>query len=205
MIKNIIFDFDGVILDSVPIKTEAYKKLFNEYDKRVVAEFIKYHELNGGISRYEKIKYFFQILLKQEILEKDILKLANIYSILTKKELSNSKYLIKETIAFIKDNYLNFNMHIASGADDNDLKYICNKLNLNKYFISITGSPTLKSEIVNKIIVSNNYDKNETILIGDSLNDYNAAEKNNILFYGFNNRDLKSMGNYIHSFRIVYF
>jgi beta-phosphoglucomutase-like phosphatase (HAD superfamily) len=31
MIKNIIFDFDGVILDSVKIKAEGYRELFMEF------------------------------------------------------------------------------------------------------------------------------------------------------------------------------
>lgn len=200
MIKNIIFDFDGVILDSVPIKTEAYRKLFKGYDKNIVSKLVKYHELNGGMSRYKKIKYFFNVLLKKKISENDILKYANEYSKLTKEELSKNKYLIEDTLDFIKKNYTCFNMHIASGADNNDLQYICNNLELNEYFLSISGSPTIKSDIIKKIINSYNYDIEETILIGDSINDYESATKNRIRFFGYNNFFLKK-DYYIDSFK----
>ena len=197
MIKNIIFDFDGVIIDSVPIKTEAYRRLFKDHDEELVSKLVDYHELNGGISRYKKIEYFFNILLKKEISDKKILDYANKYSILTKEELSKEKYLIEDTISFIKKNYKNYNMHIASGADDSDLKYICNSLDLNKYFLSIKGSPMVKSEIVKEILNKNKYKTNETILIGDSINDFEASQKNSIKFYGYNNALLKKEHCYI--------
>ncbi len=199
MIKNIIFDFDGVILDSVPTKTEGFKKLFENFPNEVVDKLIEYHIQNGGISRYKKIKYFFNELLHQDISEDEVLNYANRYSIITKEELTNSKYIIDDTISFIKQNYKKYNMHIASGADEKDLKYICDRLDLTKYFISISGSPIIKSEIVKKILLTNQYKNEETILIGDSINDYDAAEENKIQFYGYNNYNLKKF-KYIESF-----
>ena len=191
MIKNIIFDFDGVILASVPTKTEGYRLLFKDYSTDLIEKMVQYHELNGGISRYEKVKYFFNTLLKENISEKDIQYYANKYSELTKEELTNKKYLINDTLEFIQQNYHNYNMHIASGADESDLRYICDNLDLNHYFKSINGSPTKKTEIVSNILINNNYNENETILIGDSINDYEAANANNIGFYGYNNVELK--------------
>ena len=198
--KNIIFDFDGVILDSVPVKTEAFIKLFKGYDKSYINKLVHYHELNGGKSRYIKIKYFFEELLNTKISDSDVLKYAHSYSKLTKIELSKQKYLITETINFIRKHYKEYNMHIASGADENDLKYICKALNLDKYFLSISGSPKIKSEIVKEILNINNYKLNETILIGDSINDFEAANFNGIDFYGFNNELLKDNHKYIHTF-----
>ncbi len=90
-------------------------------------------------------------------------------------------------------------MHIASGADEKDLKFICKKLDLSKYFLSIHGSPKIKNEIVQEILEINQYNNQESILIGDSINDYEAAYINNIKFYGFNNLLLKKF-DYIHSF-----
>lgn len=201
MIKNIIFDFDGVILDSVPIKTEGFKKLFQNFPNEKVYKLIEYHIQNGGISRYKKIKYFFNELLNKNISEDEILKYAEKYSFITKKELTNPKYLIEDTVNFIKLNYREYNMHIASGADEMDLKYICNMLNLTKYFLSINGSPTVKSEIIKNILELNTYNKDETILIGDSINDYEAAKENIIEFYGYNNLYLKIHFKYLLSFK----
>ncbi len=200
VIKNIIFDFDGVILDSIPVKTEAFRKLFEEYPKDKIQELIEYHLVNGGKSRYLKIKYFFNEILHKKISENEILLYANRYSELTKEELSKTKYLIKDTINFIKQNHQKYNLYIASGADENDLQFICNSLNLNQYFLSINGSPKVKSEIVKNILEESTYKREETILIGDSINDYEAANNNNIEFYGFNNKSLKNKFKYVDSY-----
>lgn len=157
MIKNIIFDFDGVILDSVPVKTEAYRLLFKDYHKDIVRKMVDYHELNGGISRYKKVKYFFNDLLNQTISENDIIKFANKYSELTKEELTKRKYIIQDSVDFIMQNYTKYHFHIASGADETDLKYICDKLNLSQYFLTINGSPEIKTSIVNNIMLSYKY------------------------------------------------
>lgn len=197
MIKNIIFDFDGVILDSVPTKTEGFKKLFQNFSTDEVNKLVLYHELNGGKSRYVKIKYFFNELLHKDISEQEILEYANKYSEITKEELTNPKYIIEDTLNFIKRNHKKYEMHIASGADEEDLKYICEKLDLTKYFLSINGSPKIKSEIVKDILLDNRYDINETILIGDSVNDFDSAKDNGIDFFAYNNQKLKSHYKYI--------
>lgn len=197
MIKNIIFDFDGVILDSVPTKTEGFKKLFQNFSTDEVNKLVLYHELNGGKSRYVKIKYFFNELLHKDISEQEILEYANKYSEITKEELTNPKYIIEDTLNFIKTNHKKYEMHIASGADEEDLKYICEKLDLTKYFLSINGSPKIKSEIVKDILLDNRYDINETILIGDSVNDFDSAKDNGIDFFAYNNQKLKSHYKYI--------
>lgn len=201
MIKNIIFDFDGVILDSVPTKTEGYRQLFKNFHTDLIEKMVEYHELNGGISRYKKIQYFFNNLLNEEISQKQIQEYAIKYSELTKQELTKQKYLIEDTITYIKLNFSKYNMHIASGADHQDLIYICDKLDLNKYFISIDGSPKVKTDIVKEIIVNNKYKKEETILIGDSINDFEAASNNNITFYGYNNKSLINQHKYINNFK----
>jgi phosphoglycolate phosphatase-like HAD superfamily hydrolase len=73
------------------------------------------------------------------------------------------------------------------------LKFLCEKLGIFAYFKSIHGSPTNKNQLVENVLLSNGYMKYETILIGDSINDYEAAKANNIDFYGFNNPNLASI------------
>ena len=185
MYKNIIFDFDGVILDSTRIKTEAYAKLFEGYDSSAVNLLIAYHAANGGISRYEKIRYFFERILQQPVEAALISELAKRYSELTKAELSQKKYLIRSTVDFICRNAGRYNFHIASGADEKDLLYISDQLEINSFFHSIHGSPQKKGAIVRHIIDEHSYVKSETCLIGDSINDMQAADANGVTFFGF--------------------
>ena len=55
--KNLIFDCDGIILNSNKIKTEAFKEVVSHYGDNAAEELVKFHVMNGGISRYEKFKF----------------------------------------------------------------------------------------------------------------------------------------------------
>ncbi len=51
MIKNILWDFDGVILNSMKIKGDGFIELFKEYDEMYLNKLEQYHYDNGGVSR----------------------------------------------------------------------------------------------------------------------------------------------------------
>ena len=65
MIENILWDFDGVILDSMKIRDWGFKEIFKSFKKRDIDKLIDYHNLNGGLSRYVKIRYFYEEILKR--------------------------------------------------------------------------------------------------------------------------------------------
>ena len=109
--------------------------------------------------------------------------------------------MIAETVRFIQKMHLRGKqMHIVSGSDVNELKSLCEELGLSKYFLSINGSPTPKSELTRLIIQSSNLKTDNFCLIGDAINDYDAARENAITFFGFNNKALSNLGNYIENF-----
>ena len=58
MIEGVIFDFDGTIVDSVNIKTNAFAKIYEPFGKNIVKKVIKHHNENGGLSRFEKFKHY---------------------------------------------------------------------------------------------------------------------------------------------------
>lgn len=200
--KNIIFDFDGVILDSLKVREFGFREIFKGFENNKVEELISYHKKNGGWSRFVKIRYFFNEILKQNITQDEIEMYAKNYSTIMKGHLQNKANLIEETVDFIKNNHTQFNMHIASGSEQNELRYLNHQLGIHNYFHSIYGSPTPKIELVKTILIENTYASNETILIGDSINDYEAAYENNISFFGYNNPSLKDIGDgYIDNFK----
>ena len=54
----IFWDFDGVIKDSVQVKSLAFQKIFSEYGFDVVNRVRRHHERNGGMSRFEKFPLY---------------------------------------------------------------------------------------------------------------------------------------------------
>lgn len=201
MIKNILWDFDGVIIDSLAVRDYGFREIFKDFDKVLVEKLIEYHSINGGLSRFHKIRYFFNEILKKDIDDKEVKAYADRFSLIMREELVKSKYLILDSVNFIKENYKKYNFHIVSGSEHDELNFLCQKLQINHYFHSINGSPTTKIELVKNLLIKESYKKSETILIGDSINDYEAAKENNIAFYGYNNKTLKDVSReYINSF-----
>ena len=199
--KTILWDFDGVILDSMEVRDFGFREIFKDFKPLEVDKLIDYHRYNGGLSRYVKIRYFFEHIIGRETTEEEILDYANRFSVIMRESLIDQKNLIKDSVSFIEKNYSNYKFHIVSGSDQEELRFLCKELNLSTYFLSIEGSPTAKTKLVKDIISKHNYEKQSTCLIGDSINDFEAADNNGISFYGYNNQSLKEVSpNYISTF-----
>jgi HAD superfamily hydrolase (TIGR01549 family) len=198
--KVILWDFDGVLMDSNSIRDIGFERVLSNYPKPFVLELMDFHRSNGGLSRYVKFRYFFENILKQDISDTEIQELANEFSVIMKSLLLNPKLLIEDSINFVKLRFEEgVKMHIVSGSDQEELRYLCKEHEIAKYFISIHGSPTPKNQLVKELIDSNNYIKSEIVLIGDSINDFEAATLNGIVFFGYNNIALSDKSNYIIS------
>ena len=65
--RVIFWDFDGVIKDSVPVKTEAFRKIFLPFGIDVANKVVEHHLENGGVSRYKKILYYFKTFIGKNI------------------------------------------------------------------------------------------------------------------------------------------
>jgi phosphoglycolate phosphatase-like HAD superfamily hydrolase len=97
---------------------------------------------------------------------------------------------------FIKNNSNRYRFFIVSGSEQNELRYLCKMQGIDHYFQSVLGSPADKKELVMRLLQDECCDKDETILIGDSINDFEAATKNGIRFYGYNAPRLKNMSDH---------
>ncbi len=182
MIKVIFWDFDGVLMDSNAVRDVGFVSVLSEFPREQVAGLLSFHQANGGLSRYVKFRYFFEEIRKEPISDGEILKLAERFSLIMKELLVNPKLLIDETLNFVKQNQGKFIMHITSGSDQTELRYICKTLGINHLFNSIHGSPKPKKEWVKELIEVNKYQTEQCVLIGDSVNDWEAAFYNKIFF-----------------------
>ena len=200
----IFFDFDGVIVASKEIRVSGFLEIFKEYPKDIVEKLVLYHLKNGGISRYEKIKWFYSELLNEKITKSKMQEKAEEFKSIMLERMKSKKIIINQTLEFIKKIYSKYPLHIISGSDENELKEICLHLEISKYFKTIQGSPKVKSRLIADCLLKGKYNPVEVIYIGDSIIDYNSSKENNLIFYGFNNFDLKKVSDhYIDNFEEV--
>lgn len=197
----VLWDFDGVLMDSMSVRDEGFRKVLAQYPEQQIIDLMSYHHANGGLSRYVKFRYFFEQIRKEEADEALLRKLAIEFSDIMLDLLIDPALLIKDSLNFIKRHYKHIPMHIVSGSDGDELRFICKQLQIDHYFQSIHGSPIPKKELIYNLLKRMNYQASKTVLIGDSINDYEAAIANALFFLGYNNKELDSRGfMYIDSF-----
>ena len=181
--KAILFDFDGVLAESMNVKTEAFAKLYESYGEEIVQRVVKHHIENGGISRYKKFEYYHQNYLNKNLSEEELEYLAQQFSDIVVESVIESEW-VKGSKEFLEKYYDKIDMYVVSGTPDTELKLVVKNRDMNKYFKGIYGSPETKSELSNKIISEKGYKKDDVVYIGDSMSDYTEAEKAEIPFLG---------------------
>ncbi len=172
----LVFDFDGVIADSVEIKTWAFAELYRDYGEEVVEEVVTYHLNNGGVSRFDKFLFYQTKLLSLPIDTKTMETLNRKFSSLVINGVIGSPE-IPGVEEFLNNCYVaNKLSFINSATPTDEIKEIVSKRGMSKYFNNIYGSPVSKVSNLKDIISSYNLSPNEMVFFGDSLADYEAAE-----------------------------
>jgi len=191
--KVFFFDFDGVIVDSLNIKTKAFGELFARYGEQVSNEVMEYHRNNGGVSRYEKFRYYYKNLLNKEINQRIIDRLDKDYSKLVVKKVIAAPY-IKGALLFIgKLNQMKKDCFIISGTPQKEVRRILKCKKIDRFFKDVVGSPANKTENLGKILNRYNINPSEAVYFGDAKSDYEAAKINKVDFTGFVNKESKEL------------
>ncbi len=115
MLKGIIFDFDGVIVESVKVKSDAFAELYKPYGTDTVKKVINHHEANGGMSRYEKFKIYHQRYLNRTITDENLSELSKIFSKLVVKKVIDCPY-VPGVLDFIEKSYKQYKIFISTGT-----------------------------------------------------------------------------------------
>lgn len=179
-VKAIIFDFDGVLLESNQIKIDAFKKLFAHRSDKI-DDIIQYHLANMGVSRYVKFNHIYKHILKEPYSEKLGLALGDNFSRTVLMDIVKVP-LVKGAKEFIINNHEKYSLFIASGTPEEELRNIIKVRDIERYFKGVYGSPKKKAIIVDEILRDNSFSYNQVVFVGDAETDREAAQQCNVGF-----------------------
>ncbi|HMC01345.1 MAG TPA: HAD hydrolase-like protein [Flavobacteriaceae bacterium] len=179
--RNIFFDFDGVIAESVSAKTDAFKEMYLPYGVEIANQVVDYHIKNGGVSRFDKFRYWEKKFFDKDISDTDMQKLALDFSNLVLNRVINADEVLGAN-DFIKKYAKRMNFWIITGTPTKEIEIIAQKRNISEYFIGIHGSPNNKRYWTEYLISKHELKRKETLFLGDATTDFDAANFSNIHF-----------------------
>ena len=181
MIKHVFFDFDGVLAESVNVKTEAFRQLYLPFGSDIAEKVVAHHLAHGGMSRFEKIRIYHENFLGSAIKNEDVLVWADRFSKLVLDGVINAP-AVNGSLEFLNKFQSEFNMYIITGTPTIEIHEILKKRSWESYFLGAYGSPEKKTHWTEYLINENNLDRTECVFIGDATTDFDAATHSGIHF-----------------------
>ncbi len=181
MIKTIILDFDGVIVESLGVKTQAFRDLFSDCPQEL-EQIMGYHLAHNSVSRYIKFEHIVTHILHQTYDEERKKELGARFSRLVRQKVIECPY-VAGAEEFLRYFYPRVPLYVASSTPQEELEAIIKARGINKYFRDLYGSPPWeKSKVVRKIMTEEGTSPDAIAYVGDSHEDYKVAQNTGVFF-----------------------
>ncbi|KIX15646.1 HAD family hydrolase [Dethiosulfatarculus sandiegensis] len=182
--QAVFFDFDGVILDTFDLKTQAFRDMFASFGPEIQARVVEHHLLHGGISRLEKFRFYYRDILQKPVSENEIRKLGDKFVELTMKGVLTAPFIPGAFEALSELKREEKPAFVVSGIPQEELLGILEKRDLLGFFKEAHGSPRHKPAIIRDILTRKGYNPAECLFLGDATTDYDAAKVCGLKFLG---------------------
>lgn len=176
----VFWDFDGVIKDSVDVKTAAFEHLFLPYGAEIVRRVRQHHEANGGVSRFDKIPLYLgwagesasaaQVAAFCERFAKSVLQ-----AVIDAPWVPGVReYLLRHCA----EQYF----VLVTATPQEEIEQILAALELAHCFREVYGAPTPKACAIAAVLARQKCAPGQALMIGDAETDRQAAQANAVPF-----------------------
>ena len=176
----VFWDFDGVIKDSVMVKSAGYEKLFLPFGEDVVKRVNKHHNVHGGISRYEKIPLYLS-WAGEPANPLQVQDFCDRFSDLVQQAVVDSPW-VPGVCEYLSSYYADQCFVLITGTPQKEIEEILHALNITRYFRNVYGAPKAKTIMVKDVLERLSCPFEQALVIGDSGTDLEAAKNNNVAF-----------------------
>jgi phosphoglycolate phosphatase-like HAD superfamily hydrolase len=180
MTTLIFWDFDGVIKESIEVKTQAYYQLFEPFGSVVAERVREHHEAHGGMSRFDKLPLYLQ-WAGVESTQIRVSEYCEQFSQWVVQGVIDAPWVAGVEL------YLRRNSHqqvfvLVSATPQDELEHILRALDLAKCFAEVYGAPIRKQDAIHNTLLAGELEARDCLMIGDAQADLDAAEANQVPF-----------------------
>lgn len=174
-ITDFILDCDGVLLESVGIKTDIVVDLLQSYegDEEDIRD---YHARHPGMHRSRLFRNLIQRISGESPSPDTVDQLCSQFARACKEKIARVE-LVPGTRSFLRQaREQSARLHVVSGTPQEELEYILSKQNLAELLDTISGSPPNKQKRARSIFEKYEDENTRFIVIGDAREDLAMAE-----------------------------
>jgi phosphoglycolate phosphatase-like HAD superfamily hydrolase len=172
-LRAIVFDFDGVILESANIKTEAFLELYAGHPDKLAA-IRDYHIANAGISRYVKFEHIQRNILGLPYTEEVRKQVGAAFERLTRERIFRCAQ-VPGAETLLQGLRGRVQRIVGSGTPQAELELIVATRKMGDWFEELWGTPRVKADILRDVMTRHGLSPQEVLMVGDGLSDYQAA------------------------------
>lgn len=183
----LVFDCDGVVLNSNTIKTDAFRRVTLPFGEPASSALVNFHTQNGGVSRYAKFEHFVDSILPAHAPDVVVGDRSEfLHSLLAEFAAEVKAGLLQCEVApgltELRQVTPDMRWFIVSGSDQAELREVFEQRGLAHYFDGgIYGSPKDKHSIVADLLKTEQI-QHPALFLGDSRLDYEVAQTFNVDF-----------------------
>ena len=181
--QALFFDFDGVLVDSVEVKTRAFGRLFEPFGQEVMEKVVDHHRRHSGVTRVDKFRHYYQEFLRKPLAEEELAELCRRFAQLVVDEVVAAPE-IPGAEAFLQAVVGHLPCFVVSAAPESEVREIVQRRGWSQYFREVRGAPRSKRENLEILLGQYSLNPGRCWFFGDAESDYRAAQVCGVHFLG---------------------
>jgi phosphoglycolate phosphatase-like HAD superfamily hydrolase len=176
MLRVVFLDFDGVIKESLDMKTSAFAALFAPWGEDAVTAVRAHHIANGGMSRYRKIPLYLREFCKTDASEALVQRLLADFAARVVEDVVASPFVAGAEDFMHDCTRRGIPIAVVSGTPEEEMRAIAARMGYDRRFARVYGSPRDKNELLALAQQDFSCAPPDALFVGDSINDYLPAQ-----------------------------
>jgi len=181
--QALFFDFDGVLVDSVEVKTRAFGRLFEPFGQEVMEKVVDHHRRHSGVTRVDKFRHYYREFLRKPLAEEELAELCRRFAQLVVDEVVAAPE-IPGAEAFLQAVVGHLPCFVVSAAPESEVREIVQRRGWSQYFREVRGAPRSKRENLEILVGQYSLNPQHCWFFGDAESDYRAAQVCGVHFLG---------------------